>query len=248
MDAIKPEISAHNRRPAGRSLRPPTPPLWQSYYHVAYTLLICLSGLLLTLRFLSAPRPAELLIVPIGILGANFIEYGVHRWPMHHGYRGLHALFRLHMVHHHYFYEDTYWIQGFRDFAMIVFPPVVLNVVCFGVTPLFAAGLAWVFNLNVALAFYATVFGYYLLMQLIHVLCHLDTDNKILALPGLRFLWRHHNIHHTKPIMAIANFNFIIPIADFVFGTAVTRTPADTNRAPMHQGLMSPSAAGSAKN
>lgn len=200
--------------------RPPTPPLWQSYWHVIYTLLFCGFGIAIALRYTSGIRPIEYLIVPGSFVAANFVEYFIHRWPMHRKYPGAKVMLRLHMVHHNYFYQDTYRIQGFRDYAMIVFPPVVLNILAFGLAPLIAVVVWWLLGKNPALLFYASVMGYYLLMQLIHVLCHLDEGNAAANIPGIRYLWIHHNIHHNKRYMTKVNFNFIVPLADMVMGTS----------------------------
>jgi Fatty acid hydroxylase superfamily len=199
--------------------RPPTPPVWRSYFHVVYTLVFCIVGMILAVRYTVNLQPIDLLMVPVSFVVANFVEYFIHRWPMHRKYPGAEVMLRLHMVHHNYFYEDTYRINEFRDYAMIVFPPIVLNILAFGLAPLIGAGIWWLLGKNAALLFYASVLGYYLLMQLIHVLCHLDPRNKAAHIPGIRYLWNHHNVHHTKRCMAKANFNFIVPLADIVMGT-----------------------------
>lgn len=199
--------------------RPPTPPLWHSYWHVVYTLVFCVAGMVIPFSYTTNLKPVELLMIPVSFVVANFVEYLIHRWPMHRKYPGAEVMLRLHMVHHNYFYEDTYRINGFRDYAMIVFPPIVLNILAFGLAPLIAVGIWFVFGMNFALIFYASVMGYYLLMQLIHVLCHLDPHDKAANLPGIRYLWNHHNVHHNKRCMAKVNFNFIVPLADIVLRT-----------------------------
>lgn len=200
--------------------RPPSEPLWKSYYHVVYTLVFCSLGIYLPLLYLVDVRWGELLMIPASFVAANFVEYVIHRWPMHRKYPGAEVMLKLHMVHHNYFYQDTYQIDGFHDYAMIVFPPIVLNILAFGLAPVLGAAVWWVLGKNSALLFYATVMGYYFLMQVIHVACHLDARNGLLEVPGLRYLWKHHEIHHNKRFMAYLNFNFIVPIADFVFATS----------------------------
>lgn len=212
-----PDLSAE--REQNRRERPPSEPLWKSYYHVLYTLVFCALGILLPLSYVVDVRWAELLVIPGSFVAANFVEYVIHRWPMHRKYPGAEVMLKLHMVHHNYFYQDTYQINGFRDYAMIVFPPIVLNILAFGLAPLLGGAVWWLLGKNWALLFYATVMGYYLLMQFIHVACHLDASNKIVAIPGVHYLWKHHEIHHNKRFMAYLNFNFIVPIADFVFAT-----------------------------
>ena len=219
---ITPDLDLASERARNIRERPPTPPLWHSYFHVVYTLIFCVGGMAIALIYTTNIQPIELLMIPVSFVLANFVEYFIHRWPMHRKYPGAEVMLRLHMVHHNYFYEDTYQINGFRDYAMIVFPPIVLNILAFGLAPLIAAGILWFFGKNAALLFYASVLGYYLLMQLIHVLCHLDQRNKVVSFPGIRYLWNHHNIHHTKRCMTKVNFNFIVPLADIVVGTSAS--------------------------
>lgn len=215
------DIAIDSERARNARERPATPELWRAWWHVLYTLAFCTGGIALCANNLEAVRAVEWLIVPASFVAANFVEYAVHRWPMHRRYKSAEAMLTLHLVHHNYFYEDTYRIEGFRDYAMIVFPPIVLNALALGLSPLLAFGVWYLFGMNSALIFYASVLVYYLLMQLIHVLCHVDPANPVLAFPGLRYLWIHHKIHHTKSLMTKANFNFIVPLADLVIGTSV---------------------------
>ena len=195
--------------------------MWQSYWHVLYTLIVCGAGILVPLSLLNHFGIIEACIVPISFVVANFAEYYVHRWPMHQRMPGGKALLKLHMVHHNYFYEDTYQINDFRDYAMIVFPPIVLNVVAFVLAPIFALITDALLGRDAALVFYASVFGYYLLMQLIHVLTHVNPEHWVARLPGIHFLWNHHYLHHNKRYMDKINFNFIVPLADIAMGTSV---------------------------
>ena len=152
--------------------RPATPPLWVSYYHVGYTAVFCLAGMIVPALFIEKLQPAELLMIPVTFVIANFIEYVIHRWPMHRRYPLAGFMMDLHMLHHRYFFEENYRIDSFADFGLIVFPPAVLNILAFGVCPGFFAAAWWLFGLNSALIFFATVMGYYLMMQVIHVATH----------------------------------------------------------------------------
>ena len=179
--------------------------------------------MIVPLLFLVDPRPIDFLVIPAAFIVANFVEYIIHRWPLHHKYTGLEFMLDLHMLHHDYFDETTYSIDRYEDFGMIVFPPIVLNMLAMVVTPAFCAVVWLLLGRNMALLFYATVMGYYILMQLLHVLTHLPESHSMAHLPGIRYLWIHHNIHHTRNRMVKVNFNFIVPIADIVFGTSTQR-------------------------
>ena len=217
MSNVEAEVSERERN---RKLRPPTPPRWQSHWHNLYTLTFCTVGIFVPIHYLDPMRPLDWVAIPVTFVIANFVEYAIHRWPMHRKYPGAKIMLDLHMIHHNYFYEDTYKIGRFEDFAMIVFPPIVLNILAFGLVPVLGGIGWWLFGKNTALLFFVTVMGYYLLMQLIHVLCHLDEKHWIVSLPGIHYLWVHHKIHHTKSCMTKVNFNFIVPLADLVIGTS----------------------------
>ncbi len=207
-----------NEEERDRMLRPPTPTLWTSYLNIVYTLVVCGVCILISLQHAVGFAFADFGVVVATVVVANFVEYGVHRYPLHQPMRGGDYVLRLHMDHHNYFYQKAYCIAGFRDYGWIVFPPIVVNAVF-----LMALPLAWVagtlFGSNAMWISFATVFIYYLVMQLIHVICHFSKDNPVSKMPGIQFLWRHHYIHHDKRRMAHYNFNFVVPMADFVFGT-----------------------------
>lgn len=198
-----------------------TPSLKDSLFYSVYTLIVCVGGISASVYFIHDPQNIELLIIPLGFLGANILEYIVHRWPMHHEYKGMEPLTILHMYHHDYFGGNAYRLKHVRNLEMIVFPPIVLNIVAFGPTLIGSLLLWWFWSLNAALIWCATILGYYLSMQLVHVICHLDVHNPLLRiLPGMRYLWNHHKIHHTRKYMLHKNFNFIVPVTDILMGTS----------------------------
>lgn len=216
--------ASSNVDPMGHCIRRlPVPARWVSDWHIGYTLVFCIAGMIVPLLFLSSPKPNEFLIIPIAFLVANFVEYVIHRWPLHHKYKGLEFMLDLHMLHHDYFDETTYQIDRYEDFGMVVFPPIVLNMLAAVVAPAFCAVVWLLLGMNMALLFYATVMGYYLLMQILHVVTHLPEGHWIANLPGMRYLWVHHKIHHTRNRMIKVNFNFIVPIADVLFGTSAQK-------------------------
>jgi hypothetical protein len=205
--------------------RPAVPPLWVSYYHVIYTAVFCLAGMIVPLSLVRDMQPLDFLMIPVTCVLANVIEYVIHRWPMHRRYPYAGFMMDLHMLHHRYFFEENYRIDSFADFGLIVFPPIVLNILAFGVCPGFFLAAWWLIGWNAALLFFATVMGYYLAMQLIHVATHARDDHWVLDIPGIRYLWNHHQIHHSRRMMTKVNFNFIIPLTDLLVGTA-TQEPS----------------------
>lgn len=205
------------------------PLLSGALFSVGYTLAVCALGIALPYVYLKNVTVFELMIVPVTFILANFLEYAVHRWPMHHAYRRFEILQVLHMHHHHYFALNQYRLRGVRDMDMVVFPPLVLTVIALGPVCIGGILIGIIWSMNAALLWCMTVFLYYLVMQVIHVMCHVEEHHPLLRLPMLQYLWNHHRIHHTKEYMLTKNFNFIVPIADFFFKTATQERFLDTS-------------------
>jgi len=191
-------------------------------YNVLYTVIFCAVGIGAAILLMRDVTTSEWLSILPTFLVANLVEYGIHRWPMHRNIGPMAFMLKLHMVHHNYFDENEFSVATFEDYEMVVFPPFVLNMLSLAVTlPL--AGIAYlVAGMNVAMIFIATVMGYYLLMQLLHVFAHIPKGHLVHRIPGVDYIRNHHCIHHDHSEMANANFNFIIPISDWLFGTSRT--------------------------
>ena len=223
------QISPHHE------VRPATPPLWVSYYHVIYTAIFCIVGMIVPLSLVRNFHVLDLFAIPVTFVLANAIEYVIHRWPMHRRYPYAEFMMDLHMLHHRYFFEENYRIDSFADFGLIVFPPIVLNILALGICPGFFLAAWWLLGWNAALLFFATVMAYYLAMQIIHVATHVREDHRVLNVPGIRYLWNHHLIHHSRHMMTEVNFNFIIPLTDLLVGTATQERGTAASAPGKHQ-------------
>lgn len=190
-----------------------------SHWVIFYTLIFCIGGMIWSSLYLQDVRPYEWLMIPFTFLLANLIEYGVHRWPMHKSLPGAAFMLRLHMIHHNYFDENEYRLKSYPDYVALVFPAIVLNLLTLTLVIPIAYLVFLVAGKNAALLFIASVMGYYLLMQLIHVATHTDESHWVNSIPGIRYLWRHHFVHHHHSEMVRANYNFIVPVSDWIFGT-----------------------------
>ena len=116
--------------------------------------------------------------------------------------------------------------DSFRDVHAILFPPKA---------PLFLMGLVlpvlgllpWlVFGQRVACAFMATLALYYLTYEWLHLAYHAPPHSVLGSLPGVPYLRRHHQLHHSQALMGKYNFNITWPICDFLFGTTYKGTDA----------------------
>jgi len=191
-----------------------------SLYHILYTLTVCAVGMSMPFVFGSEISATEWLTIVPTFLLANIVEYGVHRWLMHRHIKYMAFMLKLHMVHHNYFDEAEYYLRTFQDYKMVVFPPVVLNMLTLFITLPLAYVAFLVAGKNVALLFIATVMLYYLLMQILHVFAHTAKNHWIHRVPGIDYLRIHHNIHHDHDEMTRCNYNFVIPLSDWLFDTS----------------------------
>ncbi len=192
----------------------------KSHFIIFYTLIFTIAGMVWSASYLQGVQPLEWSVIPFTFFIANLIEYCIHRWPLHRRYRITGFMLSKHMIHHNYFDENEYTLKKYADYVALVFPAIVLNAFTgFVVLPI-ACLLFLIAEKNTALLFIASVMGYYLLMQLIHVATHTDEKHWINSIPGFKYLWRHHHIHHHHSEMLRANYNFIIPVSDWLFRTS----------------------------
>jgi hypothetical protein len=195
-------------------------PGYSGWAHFAFTSLGSLAVIATTLFALRAPTLAELSVVPVTFLFANFVEYRGHRGPMHHRFSMLSLLFERHtMQHHRYYTHEAMSYESPRDFKMVLFPPVMLLFFLGAIAAPLGALLFAFATRNVALLYVATAMGYFLSYEWLHFCHHLPPGSPLARLPGLAALRAHHRQHHDPALMTRANFNITFPICDAVFGT-----------------------------
>jgi hypothetical protein len=90
-----------------------------------------------------------------------------------------------------------------------------------------------------AIIFEGVVFCHHLIWNHIHLNMHRPVPRFFDEWPIYKYLTRHHYLHHVHPDK---NFNVVLPLGDFVFGTVWKATPAEI--AEMHrQGMYTESQA-----
>jgi hypothetical protein len=188
--------------------------------HLVFINLWCITGIVVCALNIHQPSLKQWLVVPLTFLYTNLFEYFGHRYPMHHRYALLKAVFKRHtQQHHHFFTDEQMNCDSARDFKIILFPPVLLIFfsLCF-VTPV-ALGIYYFFSLNAAMFFIATILAYYLNYEWLHLSYHLPQTHFIYKVPGLKTLRRLHFQHHNMGIMDKQNFNITYPVFDWLFRT-----------------------------
>ena len=188
--------------------------------HFVFITLWCVAGISVCMYYVSNPTLKQLLVVPLTFLYTNFFEYVGHRYPMHHRYQALKAVFKRHtMQHHHFFTNEQMNCDTVNDFKIILFPPVLLIFFSvFFVLPVFGL-IYYLFSMNVALLYVATTLLYYLNYEWLHLAYHLPETSWVYKVPGLKLLRRLHHNHHNLKEMDKYNFNISYPVFDLVFGT-----------------------------
>ena len=192
--------------------------------HFWFISLSCLGIIITCILLVKDPTWKELLIIPLAFIYVNLAEYIGHKGPMHHRKKNLDKVFIRHTLQHHgFFAENKMYCDSVQDFKVILFPPVL--IIFFFVAFALPAGLLFYFiwSANAALIFTATIFGYYLNYEWLHLTYHLPPGHFISRLPIIKTLKRNHTIHHETQLMTKYNFNITYPIFDMFFGTLYTK-------------------------
>jgi hypothetical protein len=160
----------------------------------------------------------------VAVVFASFFEWSLHRFVMHKPLWKFRYPFEAHaLIHHHVFRADeTYHLKEEKDKHLI--PMAWWNgpvLVLIGTLPF--AGLSlligqWGIATGAALAF-GTYFGAY---EYMHWCMHLPRT-RVVERSGIFFrLNGHHLLHHRY---MHKNFNVVFPLADFLLGTLLMRSP-----------------------
>ncbi len=188
--------------------------------HFWFTTLWCLGLIATCILFIHRPTWKEWLIIPLGFLYINFVEYIGHKGPMHHRKKYLEKVFIRHSLQHHRFFtKENMSFDSSLDVKAVLFPPVLLLFFFFAFTLPAALLFYFFWSLNAALLFVLTVFSYYLNYEWLHFAYHLPDSHFIAKLPFISTLRKLHHTHHDVHLMTKYNFNITYPVFDILFGT-----------------------------
>jgi sterol desaturase/sphingolipid hydroxylase (fatty acid hydroxylase superfamily) len=124
--------------------------------------------------------------------------------------------------HHRYFTPAAMRVRTPRDLRAVLFPAPML--LFFGLIAASLGGLvALLLSREVAVVFVATAITYYLLYELLHLAYHLPNTMRAARLPIVRQLAHLHRVHHRRSSMREVNFNLVLPLFDWLFGTLAWR-------------------------
>jgi hypothetical protein len=197
---------------------------YSPWRHMGLTAAIATAIAALAGALASRARPLDWALMPIFFVVANFMEWAVHRYPMHRPMRLLpRIMYKNHaLLHHIAFTDHNMPVAEARELGLVMMPWytmlglfVVASPVMLAAAALRGPGLAGVFLLGAVL--------YFASYETLHALYHLPDatlDRVGLGRLGVfRRMRAHHTHHHILKRMAFVNFNVTVPLMDTLFGT-----------------------------
>ncbi len=185
----------------------------RNLYHYPLFVLLMSSIVFVCIYFISSVTLLELILIPTTFLISNFVEYIMHRFPMHRPYNFLKKIYHKHTINHHlYFREENMYIEEKEDLSAIPVPWETASIFLLFIALPLSILCGFILTTNAGLIFLSTAISYYLVYETMHLLIHTSkTINKIFGV--------NHTIHHNTRYMRNYNFNVIFPICDVIFGT-----------------------------
>lgn len=198
-------------------LRAGTPAGYRWSRHVALVAAFTALGLAVPLAMLGEVRSTEWIALAGMLIAIVLGEYASHRWTMHRP-RFPRAVHHRHVVEHHAFFTHTAMlVDDLADLRWVLFPPWALPLLVASVLPFFGM-LWWLATPRLAWLFLLAVIGYYGVYEITHALSHVRVGGgpfgRLVAA-----LTRHHRVHHDPVLMQQWNFNFVLPLGDWLWGT-----------------------------
>lgn len=202
-------------------------PRWYNpWVHLAFPSAVGLGFIAAAIVLLERPSAAELLVVPLILVAANFNEWHIHRNVLHRISWPLEPLFWRHTPEHHViFVRDDMAMRETREFRLVLIPFYGILAIFVTALPITVA-LWFLVSQNVALLWVAATMGYTVAYEWLHLAYHLPADSLVGRSRLVGVLRHHHGMHHTPELMQHWNFNVTVPLADWVLGTTYRRSTA----------------------
>jgi len=170
----------------------------------------------------------------LGIPYASIVEWTFHRYVMHKPLWGFTYPFKAHALTHHVIFKSDhrYHLQegpetedekGKIRMAWWNIPFVVLMGIfpfVLAATPLVLFGW-WGGSIAISVTGLVLSLGYYAAYEYTHWCMHLPKNRRLEFWWVFRKLNGHHLLHHR---FQYTNFNVVLPLADFLFGTLLLRS------------------------
>jgi hypothetical protein len=161
-------------------------------------------------------------------LMSNAAEWRIHKSLLHKRVRFATVLYDRHTpLHHMVFITDDMAIRAPHEFRLVLLPAYAVVGLGIGLSPI-AAFIWFYFGAhNLACVFVMMTMGYVVTYEWLHLSYHLPPDSFVGRLGLVRFMRRHHAIHHDPRLMQKWNFNVSLPLWDVVKRTYVRSFAGD---------------------
>lgn len=180
---------------------------------------VCLSAIFLLIALIENLSWTQTILFPLILVLLNLGEYLLHKGPLHHKTPGAKLIFHRHTIQHHrYFTEDTMDIASERE-AYFIFFPQWASILLLAGASILGYILSLVFSKNIGLIFVLALMLHYLSYEWMHLLCHIQNRAPFNRSKLVRLMASHHTQHHNLSLMSHKNFNFAVPIFDYLFKT-----------------------------
>ncbi|TQV78911.1 hypothetical protein FKG94_12915 [Exilibacterium tricleocarpae] len=213
-------LDKHNVDAFRANYRAQISPIYRGGWHALAVGVIGLTALCLWSLQLDGLRGSDWLMVPLGMVLANFSEYATHRWLGHHKRRWARLFYQRHTGDHHSFFSDRKLaFETSKDWRVVLFPVylVIAHIFTFSLPLGLLAGLLLGANAGYLLAI--SLLAMYLLYEVLHFSYHLPAPHWVHRAPLLRHLLHLHRLHHRRALMTERNFNLTFPLFDLLLGT-----------------------------
>ncbi len=198
-------------------------PLGHLLIPTAFGLSICCFGV----SWLEDVQPWEWLSIPGFWVLSNFIEWHTHRDLMHIRNRRIPSLYDGHtLIHHMVFASHDMPVRDRAEWREVLLPPFAVAMLVGLLAPVFTA--LWFAGLpNIACFYMITGTAYVLSYEWLHLSYHLDPESWVGRRGLIRFLRRHHSVHHDPRLMQRWNMNVTVPLWDWLRGTIADKDAAE---------------------
>jgi hypothetical protein len=162
---------------------------------------------------------------------ANGAEWRIHKRVLHTRARLTAALYERHTPRHHMvFVTDDMALRSPQEFRLVLLPGYAIVLLVASLSPI-SASLWLTGHRNLAAVFVIVTTGYVLIYEWSHLSFHLPRDSKIGSLALVRWMARHHSVHHDPRVMQRWNMNVVVPFWDLIRGTRVRSADEALQRA-----------------
>ncbi|MCO1334459.1 sterol desaturase family protein [Microbulbifer sp. OS29] len=193
---------------------------YNGWLHLVNVLVISLTVAIYCILQIRGLKGSELLVIPLGILAYNFVEYVSHRWVGHKKLQLTKLFYKRHTGDHHSFFSAPLLsFESPRDWRIVLFPIYLTAFIAFFLAPLCGFFLTWVVSGNMGYIMTATMILNHLAFELLHVGYHEPKEHWFHKVPVFRELAHLHRIHHHRGLMKAYNFNLTFPLFDILLGT-----------------------------